>query len=126
MPIGSRQDGRFEGPANGPVIQFGRSRLEGEILSSGSVTAGFNNDNPKFAELEAFTKEVWKILRKHAHSKLICVDQETGQVLNPNVTGYLVWPDAINWVQEEKGHLLKDGGTWNFYLPNPDFLKSQS
>lgn len=126
LPIRQRENGQFEGPGNGPVIQFGRSRLEDGILYSGSVTAGFNNDNPKFSELDVFTKELWKILRKHGNSKLICVNRETGEVLNPNVTGYLAWPDAINWVQEKKEHFFKDRGTWNFCLPNPDFLKAQS
>ncbi len=117
IPIGAYFDGQFEGPANGPVLQYFRSLHEEPILSSGSISAGFSKDYPKFEELNTFTKEVWKILRKHGSSKLICVDPETLKLINPNVTGYLAWPGAIDWVLEKQGRFFKDRVTWNFYLP---------
>lgn len=112
-------DGRVAGPSSGPVIQFSRSILKEDLLLSGRVAAGIYHHNPLFAEMNAFIKTVWRVLKKLTSPDLVAVAQFSGEVINPRVRGYLVGPDAVAWCRADAARLLKDHSTENYYLPAP-------
>lgn len=116
LPVSRRPDGRYQGPASGPVVQFVRSIQEESVLRSGRVAVGFNKEDLT-DEVTQFVNELWKILKRFGISRLICVRPATGELINPKVTGYLAWPNAVKWVQAQKGRFLRDRSTQNFYLP---------
>lgn len=116
IPVGPRPGGKFEGPANGPVLQFLRSIPEGNVLRSGRIALGLSDEKISPA-IDAYFKEVWRLVKKPATSKLICVNPETGELINPKVWGYWAWPGAVSWCRAEKGRFLRDCATQNFCLP---------
>jgi hypothetical protein len=114
IPVGSRPGGGFEGPCNGPVIQFIRSRTEGVVLRGGGVDAGFADPVPP--EVKRYFNAVWCILKRNATNKLMCVDPESRAVINPKVTDLWAWPDAIKWCLADDQHLFGDNSI-NYYRP---------
>jgi len=122
IPIGPRPGRGFEGPGNGPVIQFIRSRIEGTVLHGGEVDAGFADPVP--TEVKSYFNTVWRILKTNATNKLICVDPESLAVINPKVTDLWAWPDAIKWCLANDRHLFGDNSI-NYYRPSRDQDKSE-
>ena len=116
IPIAPRSGGGFQGPGSGPVAQFQRSIQEGNYLHSGRLDMGFN-DEELTPELESYMKDVWKIIKHSATSKLRCEDPRTREVISPTVWGYWAWPDAVSWCRAESSRFLKDRATQNYYLP---------
>lgn len=114
IPVGPRPGGGFQGPGRGPVIQFIRSRMKGTILQGGGVDAGFADPVP--AAVKKFFNSVWRILKKNATNKLICIDPETRTVINPRMTDLWAWPGAIKWCLSDESHLFQDNGN-NYYRP---------
>jgi hypothetical protein len=116
IPVGPRPGGKFEGPANGPVLQFLRSIPEGNVLRSGRIALGLNDEKIS-AAIDAYFREVWTVVKKPATSKLICVNPENGELISPKVGGHWASPDAVAWCRAEKGRFLRGRATQNFYLP---------
>lgn len=117
LPISPRPDGRFQGPSVGPVVQFVRCVLERNVLRSGRIALGLSREDLT-PSIDNYLKELWRFIKKPATSKLVCVNPETGEIINQAVWGYWAWPDAVTWSRAEKGRFLRDRATRNFYLPN--------
>ena len=116
LPVGPRPDGRFQGPTVGPVLQFARCILEDNVLRSGRVALGLDRRDIT-PEVEKYIKEVWRMVKGPATSQLICIDPQTGEVINSQVRSYWAWPDAVRWCVAERGRFLRDRATQNFCVP---------
>ena len=123
IPIGPRPGGGFQGPARHSVIQFIRSRMNGTVLRTGSVDAGFADPVP--TDAKKYFNSVWRILKKNATNKLICVDPETRAVINPKVTDQWGCPAAIKWCLSDESHLFQDNGN-NYFRPAQNMEQVQA
>lgn len=116
LPVSQRRDGKFQGPTVGPVLQFVRCLSEANVLRSGRIALGLSAEKLT-DEIDRYFTNVWSMIKKPATSKLICIAPETRQVVNPKVSGYWAWPDAVKWCQTEPSRFFRDRATQNFYLP---------
>jgi len=114
IPVTLRADGKYHGPASGPVLQFLRCIPEENVLRSGRIVRGFNDEDIT-PEIEVYINAVWKILKQPATSALVCVSPMSGEIINPKVSSYWVWPDAVRWCRAEAGRFLRDRATQNYY-----------
>ena len=119
LPCSRRTDGDYEWATNGPALQFIRCRVDGPLLVSGTIGAGVSEKTEYFSTMDRFIKSVWRILRSQK-IRLRCIDPATGKTLSRAVVGYSVWPGVAGWCTAEPERLLKDMGTFNYYLPVPE------
>jgi hypothetical protein len=109
LPTRRRNDGRYEGPTSGVVVQLVRSRLSGSNLLSGRIAVA--SDTP---DMTAFISELWRVLKSWGVPKARSIDPRTGDTISPNVSGYLVGPDAACW-QRVPDRCLRDRSTENYF-----------
>ena len=117
LPTTFRPDQQYEGPTSGVVIQFSRSILKDSLLFSGRIASGIDEKNMLFEATIKFVNETWRLLKLFAKGKVAAVNPSTGEIINARVPGYIVGPHAASWCDIEKGRLLKDRSTQNFFLP---------
>lgn len=116
LPISRRPDGKFQGPTVGPVLQFVRCIQEGNVLRSGRIALGFRREDLTPA-IDEYFSQIWRMVKKPATSRLVCVSPENRKPINTRISGYWAWPAAANWCLGGKDRLLRDRATQNFYLP---------
>lgn len=105
--------GGFLGPSSGPVIQFLRSRISGDVIQAGRMAAGMNNDYPKAAEMVGFIHSVWKIAKKFAPTRVDHVNPSDNSIITPRPPGFLVGPDAAAWCSADEHRYFKCwANTW--------------
>jgi len=112
LPSIVRKDGRRQGPTSGVVIQFIRSTIKDGLLLSGDLGIGISKED---VPMQAFCKNVWRILRSLNFSKLNCIDKTTGDVKTANIDDYIVGEGAVEL--SNSGMLLKHCATDVYYRP---------
>jgi len=110
LPFKQLESGLIQGPSSGVVIQLIRSRLREGILESGDIGIGYDASDKGIAH---FVAGVWKILRKLNTASLDYVNRTTNEILETNITNYIVGGDAKKLAA--KGIILCRGRTDFFY-----------
>jgi hypothetical protein len=110
LPSRSRADGRVDGPTVGPVVQFVRSRVTGDLLLSGSLAA--SSSDP---EMLGFVADLWRVLGRWGVKKVRSIDPRSGATILPSVPGYLLGPDAEASWSAAGGRRLRDRSTENYF-----------
>ena len=113
LPVFERGDGQCEGPISGVVIQFVRSRFDGDRLVSGRIAAGYDASEERMVELVSV---VWKAARRIS-GKADSVNPITGDVIASRVKDLLVGRDAASRFGKVGLTALKYNSTENYYMP---------
>lgn len=122
LPIVRRNDGKWEGPASGPVIQLERCtfRDSPHVMSSGRLAHGLDDQDPNLEALDKFSQTIWRITKKMAcKSNLVAVELPSQQIINSRVGGYILGADAVTWCSAAPERLFRDRGTIVYYRPSP-------
>jgi hypothetical protein len=104
LPRRQIADGRWQGPAVGPVVQFERSEVLGQTLLAGSMTGNWGD------ELSAgFVNAVWSVARRLTVGDIAMLD---GSKLP-----YRAGLDAIRWVTEDESRAFGAKNSPVLFLP---------
>lgn len=93
LPTVPRPDGRVQGPASGVVIQFERSRSEGDTLLSGGIAAGYDRADDAVV---AFVNSVWLVLRRMKLVRLYDPNQMIDGARENQPSMFAAGPDAAS------------------------------
>lgn len=110
LPFLAREDGGFEGPQTGVVIEFSRSRWKDNVLLSGRLAVSVSTGVSGRLVAEAmgqFALDVWKAM-KAITAPVMAVDPSSGSVLREKVTEYRAGHHAIAWANSSADHLFRD------------------
>ncbi len=115
LPVAQREDGRFEGPGAGMVVQCVRCRLVGNMLLSGRLAAGFSDTT---GEMAKFVRDVWKALRSVVGARPSVINIQTGEIIRSGVTEYQLGLHAEKWASDPQNK-LRDRSSLNlFFAPS--------
>ncbi|MBM4779664.1 MAG: hypothetical protein GQE15_18320 [Archangiaceae bacterium] len=115
LPVMRRNDGRWEGPTVGPVIQYLKPVLKADRLQCGRIAAsGGTYDEPLESANNAFIKDVWAAAKKLT-TGVKCVDDK-GRLINDKVPALRAGFHAAEWLRKKRGRFFTDY-SWNLYLP---------
>jgi hypothetical protein len=119
LPVLARDDGRFEGPQAGVVIEVSRSRRIDNLLLSGrlavSVSTGVSGKRVAEA-MEQFAADVWKVM-KAVTAPVVTVDPSTGSVVRERVSEYRAGHHAVAWANTGVDHFFRDRSVQVFFKP---------
>ncbi len=116
LPLGRRSNGWLAGPTAGVVIQLVRSKLQDNLLLSGSASEG-EMLKAYEVELKKMSDLFWKTLKSISNANLVGVDLHDRSVVWEKVTQYRVGADAELWVRSGSERMLRDHRTPNYFLP---------
>jgi hypothetical protein len=107
LPCFARNDGKYDGPRNGVVIELQRSKLVERLLLAGRVAQSIGHDDPHVVELtKKFAADVWSILKGMTKQAIAAVDLETGKLRENKISEFRAGDDAISWANSSEKKLL--------------------
>ena len=115
LPFIQRQDGKFQGPQSGMVIQLIRSKVDEPFLLSGEISVGITVERPESKKMRAFANKIWKILKEVTPKKVTQVDPKTLEIIGSR-NDILVGANAYEWCDAKTERFLKFNNNKHIFL----------
>jgi hypothetical protein len=117
LPYFARQDGQFEGPMTGVVLELARSVSQEPLLLSGRLSASTGGPNNQLTTaMDKFAADAWKIMKSNTQP-VVAVEPGSAAVVREKVTEYRAGHHAAAWALRSSHHYFRDRSVQVFFKP---------